>query len=168
MWYNGSVNEDIPSLRKKRLIMRFAVGIVFTLVILASGLTGAVLGQISGTALAIEQFSFSWVPTSWLREIVEKREVDDELEATLDSLMMCESGGRPNISIIDTNGKRSSGHFMFQDSTWIELAKRYGIAPAAEDQELLNLILDPILQRQVAKQAIKDGEGWRWKNCLGI
>ena len=164
------MNEDIPSLRKI-VLFTFIGGVILGGIISPIGTNSAlnrVLGAVSRVSSAETQFSFSWVPTSWLREIVEKREAEDELEATLDSLMMCESGGRPDISIIDTNGKRSSGHFMFQDSTWIELAKRYGIVPAAEDHELLNLILDPVLQRQVAKQAIKDGEGWRWKKCLGI
>jgi len=149
-----------------RFIGGVTVGIGITLAVAQTGLLGAFRGQGIEADLGAENFSFAQFPTIWLREIVEARDKEERMNALLDRLMTCESGGRHDIVIVDTNGKKSYGHFQFQESTWIELIGRYGLLPNAEPNEYMNFIMDASLQRTVTRLALEDGESWRWSNCV--
>jgi len=80
----------------------------------------------------------------------------DETEIFLDKLAMCESSNRPNIIVLDSNNKYSYGLYQFQETTFLQYAKKYGYIKYSEDGEILNIIHDPILQRNVARRMYLD------------
>lgn len=67
------------------------------------------------------------------------------------SIAVCESNLNPTVSVIDTNGKRSTGIFQFQNATW----NAYGEGSIKNWRS----------QAHTAAQMMKDGEYWHWKNC---
>lgn len=86
---------------------------------------------------------------------------------TLKVLSKCESNNNPNIVIVDTNGKKSYGKYMFQLQTFYNFGKKYKLIPHdASLKDAENMILDPLLQEQIATKMLKDGLWYHWKNCL--
>ena len=86
---------------------------------------------------------------------------------TLKILSKCESKNNPNIVIIDTNNLKSYGKYMFQLQTFYNFGKKYKLIPHdASLGDAENMILDPLLQEQIATKMLKDGLWYHWKNCL--
>jgi hypothetical protein len=110
------------------------------------------------------QSNKSTVPVDNKVETVEIQK--DSLDLWLDKLAFCESGGSTTIEIIDSNKQFSRGAFMFQDNTFIPAVKKLNLLPEAEDKEILNFVYDYEFAKKVARILIKNGEDWRWKNCV--
>lgn len=84
----------------------------------------------------------------------------------LDSLSQCESGGRENITVLDSNNRYSYGILQFQLNTFIGYGKQYGILPQEFTRhESLLLIHNPFVQRAIAREMLSDGLSYHWKNC---
>lgn len=82
-------------------------------------------------------------------------------------LAKCESSGRPNIKILDSNGKYSYGLYQFQLDTFYRFGKQYNILPNdLELKEAENLIYDPEIQTKLASRMLQDGLWRNWYNCL--
>jgi hypothetical protein len=90
-------------------------------------------------------------------------EIKDRLEAPrssidiwLDKLAMKESGGNCTVSIIDTNGRRSTGLYQYQDATWLNMGKKYGLPTTLEN------ITDCHMQRTLTFLIItQEPNGWK-------
>lgn len=81
-------------------------------------------------------------------------------------LVSCESGGRTDIKIVDSNGKYSYGAFQFQMDTFLGFGKRYGvIATSTTPVEAESLIFDYKLQESVASKMLNDSLESHWLNC---
>jgi len=89
----------------------------------------------------------------------------DPLDVYLRELSKCESGGLPDLEVLDTNGKMSRGKFMFQEHTFKTYTRKYGFLENAEDKELMNFIYDPEYQWKLTKKMIQDGGVGHWQNC---
>jgi len=81
-------------------------------------------------------------------------------------LEWCESGGRPNIKILDSNNKYSYGSFMFQMDTWLKYGKQYqlipnDISPAQAEKD----IFDYETQKKIANRMLIDKLGDNWRHC---
>jgi hypothetical protein len=84
------------------------------------------------------------------------QQAPDDLDAWVNKLAAefeC-VGCRPLYRRIDSNGKYSYGCLQFQERTFTDSVKRYGLLPEAEDQEILNQIYDCDFQKQVARQML--------------
>jgi len=92
----------------------------------------------------------------------------DPLEPILYELAKCESGGRDDIHILDSNDKYSYGRFQFQLTTFRGFGIQYGILPKEiTEAEAEMLIYDQELQTKVASAMIKDGLlHLHWVNCF--
>ncbi len=92
---------------------------------------------------------------------------DPELVAQIEELAMCESSGREDLKIVDTNGWHSYSCLQFQFPTFKQYSKTYGIFPEAEDADLMHLIGDCQTQKDLAYLMIKnDSKNWsHWENC---
>lgn len=85
----------------------------------------------------------------------------------LDRLSNCESGGRSQITILDSNNKYSYGEFQFQLETFMKYGKQYGILPDEfTNNEGLLIIHNSSVQRAIAQHMIDDGLTYHWKNCV--
>lgn len=78
--------------------------------------------------------------------------------AYLDRLIDCESGGKRDLKVLDTNGKYSYGTLQFQLATFNKYGEKY------------NLPHDDIMSRgqqiAIATQMLQERAGWRnWYNC---
>jgi len=92
---------------------------------------------------------------------------DPLILAQIEELAFCESSGREDIKILDTNGWYSHGCLQFQYPTFKQYCKRYGILPGAEDEELLNVIGDCAVQKELAYHMISESpDNWaHWATC---
>lgn len=77
---------------------------------------------------------------------------DQQLEATINRLIQCESGGK-NVVVLDTNGKYSYGILQYQLATWNWFSSLSGINGEPMNQE------DAV---KMARWAIKNGFGPQW------
>jgi hypothetical protein len=104
-------------------------------------------------------------PTAPKKGILDTR--DPVLVAQIEELALCESSGRENIKILDTNGWYSHGCLQFQVPTFKQYCERYGIFPEAEYEDYINLIGDCQIQKDLAYDMIKeDPKNWgHWKVC---
>jgi len=87
-------------------------------------------------------------------EVVDTR--DPLILAQIEQLAFCESSGQEDVVIVDTNGWHSYGCLQFQFPTFKQYCKRYGIFPEAEDAELLNVIGDCAVQKDLAYRMIQE------------
>ena len=88
------------------------------------------------------------------------------LDKVLTALAKCESGGNPEKINWNDLGSPSYGKYQFKEKTWIAQLRKYGYFPEAEDQELMNFILDGDVQDSLTRKIVNDG-GWRhWFNCF--
>lgn len=145
------------------------MGLGFALALGATGLIEAFGGQkwVSQQVLAQPQFSFSWIPDSWLRDTLEAREAEESLRWKMERLAMCESGGNPErINPMDTNGVPAYGLFQYQERTWNEQIAKYNLLPNAEPAEYINFIMDGELQWELTDKILRDGGDRHWGNCL--
>lgn len=84
----------------------------------------------------------------------------------INQLSLCESGGKSDITVLDTNNKYSYGEFQFQLGTFMGYGKQYGILPQSlTDEEGLLLIHNPYIQRALATMMLDNGLSYHWKNC---
>lgn len=84
----------------------------------------------------------------------------------IDSLIQCESQGRENITILDSNNKYSYGIMQFQLYTFLGFGKKYGILPMEfTEAEGRLLIHNTYVQKAIAKEMLNDGLSYHWKNC---
>ena len=84
----------------------------------------------------------------------------------LERLAQCESRSSTTVKIIDTNGKYSYSLFQFQEGTFIQQNRIYGILPELEADEFENVIYDPLIQIRLAQKMLDDGKWTNWYNCL--
>ncbi len=87
------------------------------------------------------------------------------LDILLDDLAYCESTGRDNFRIVDSNGWYSYSTYQFQMPTWKAYAAEVFLE--ADDADLENLIWGGEDQRKVAKYMLESNpENWRhWRTC---
>lgn len=130
------------------------IGLVFASVSLAGNLMPAKTYKIEPIVAETE-------PTSIVAE-TEPTPID----VWLDKLAMCESGGRADIKILDSNKKWSYGILQYQRQTFIAYTRKYNLLPSAEDDEIMNFIYDPDYQKMLAKKMIMDGGAHHWRNCV--
>lgn len=84
----------------------------------------------------------------------------------LHSLEWCESSGRTDIRILDTNDKYSYGALQFQFETFKGFGKGYGIIPESfTDSQVLSIIKDIDTQEAIAHQMLLRGLSGHWLNC---
>lgn len=99
---------------------------------------------------------------------LEQNKADFIIKNWIDKLEWYESQNNEDIIIIDTNGKKSFGCLQFQKETFIRQVKKYNILPKAEEQEIMNLILDCKLQKKLAFEMIKHNpDNWKhWRTSV--
>lgn len=84
----------------------------------------------------------------------------------LQALQFCESSGRVDIKILDSNHKYSYGGLMFQMSTFLSQGKKYGlINDSTGPTEGEKLIYDIELQEAIAHRMLLDGGERNWYVC---
>lgn len=82
------------------------------------------------------------------------------------ALEYCESRGRSDIKILDSNDRYSYGILQFQMDTFLRYGKKYGIiATSTTELEAEKMIYDPDLQEKVAHRILLDGGEKNWNNC---
>ena len=87
----------------------------------------------------------------------------DKIDGIVPKLIDCESGGRVDVAVLDTNNKYSYGILQFQLDTFYSFGKKYGILDKnLTKKEALNLIMKPSLQIKIARKMIENGEGGHW------
>lgn len=88
-----------------------------------------------------------------------------ELDTLIDKLALCESGGRENFRIVDSNGWFSYATFQFQMPTWKAYAAE--VFTEADDADLENLIWGGSDQRKVVEYMLTTNpNNWRhWYTC---
>lgn len=77
----------------------------------------------------------------------------------LSRLAQCESGGKENIKILDSNNQFSYSVYQFQMQTWKEQSAKYGLNYTEAD------IYDYAKQKYLAHLMLKDGGERNWYNC---
>jgi len=102
----------------------------------------------------------------WVYEPVKVEAEVDELGMLIDQLAMCESSGRTDIKILDSNNLHSYGLLQFQEATFIGYTKKYNLRPEMEDQEIMNEIYNGDYQKELARKILEEPSGWKnWFNC---
>ncbi len=84
------------------------------------------------------------------------------------TLENCESRGREDIKILDSNKKYSYGVLQFQMDTFLREGKKYGLIEAnLTSKEVLEtkMIYDVDLQESIANRILLDGGESHWHNC---
>ena len=92
---------------------------------------------------------FEGVATMPTQSASEARKEAD-LRAWMVKLAERESSNDCNKVIVDTNGRLSSGCYMYQNATWLSMGKRYGLPTTLEN------IKDRDLQNEVTYQVLKN------------
>ena len=97
-------------------------------------------------------------------------ERDPFVLSQIERLAFCESSGREDIKIVDTNGWYSHSCLQFQFPTFKQYVRRYNLLPDATDEELLNMIGDCEFQKDLAYRMIAEDAGnWtHWARCSEI
>lgn len=74
----------------------------------------------------------------------------------------------PEWGMVDSNGLKSYGVMCFQEATFKQYALKYNLLPHAEPNEIVNLIDNESLQKELAKRMIQDDpDNWRhWYNSV--
>lgn len=92
---------------------------------------------------------------------------DPQIVAQIEELAMCESSGRENVKIVDTNGWYSHSCLQFQFPTFEQYVKRYNMLPDAEYEDLVNMIGDCEFQKELAYKMISESpDNWaHWEVC---
>ena len=85
----------------------------------------------------------------------------------LEKLSKCESNGSTTIRVLDTNKQFSTGLYQFQDLTFLNYGKKYGLV-ATSTLKAEPLIYDGELQTKIAHKMLKDGGEGHWLNCVRI
>jgi hypothetical protein len=83
---------------------------------------------------------------------------ETNLREWMQKLKQKESGGDCDISIMDVNGKRSTGAYMYQDATWLGMGKKYNLPTTLEN------ITSCDMQEELTYRILKDG-GYRHWTC---
>lgn len=79
------------------------------------------------------------------------------IDEAIDKLAQCESQQTPDLRIIDTNGKYSTGWLMFQDATFEYFGEKYDLP---HDD-----IWNPEQQIAIAQKMIENGYWYHWRIC---
>ena len=130
------------------------LSILLILPILAPNLGGLTGGGVPYYSLLKDALERNFEPNKGIPEVVDTR--DPVILAQIEQLAFCESSGQEDIKIVDTNGWHSYGCLQFQFPTFKQYCKRYGIFPEAEDDELLNVIGDCAVQKDLAYRMIQE------------
>lgn len=91
-----------------------------------------------------------------------------QIDAIIEKLVACESGGNPNAyHPKDGDGTDSVGILQFKVKTFVHYALAYDLFPYADAAELPNLWNDPDAQIKVAKEMIRRDRNnlYNWKVC---
>lgn len=75
---------------------------------------------------------------------------ETNLRAWMVKLAERESSGNCSVVIVDTNGRLSTGKYMYQNATWLSMGKKYGLPTTLEN------IKDCELQDEVTYQVLKN------------
>jgi hypothetical protein len=92
-------------------------------------------------------------------------------ELWLASLEYCESQGRSDLRILDTNGYYSYGAFQFQMYTFLSYGKQYGVLDKsltieeARGNKKDGPIYDVEIQKSIVIYMVEDGLDSQWYNC---
>lgn len=90
-------------------------------------------------------------------------------EVWLHTLEFCESRGREQVKIMDSNNRYSYGVLMFQMETFIREGKKYGILDEnLTTKEAEKLIFSKDLQESIAHNMLLNGGERNWYNCWKI
>lgn len=88
------------------------------------------------------------------------------MSETLAMLAFCESSGNPLAVNPNDHGSPSYGLFQYKWATWKWKMAQYGLAPNADDADLMNLIWDKNTQTKLTILILREPNGWRnWTNC---
>lgn len=99
----------------------------------------------------------------------EEPEISFRQEVWLKTLSFCESSGRSDIKIMDSNNRYSYGAYMFQLDTFKRNGIKYEFFKSdITNKELEKLIYDPNLQEKIAHKMLLDGGESNWYNCWKI
>lgn len=103
-----------------------------------------------------------------LEENVSIPSYEQELKDWILELVQKESGGREDIKHLDVNGKYSYSCLQFQEETFVGFVKEFNLLPGAEDDEILNFIMDCEIAKQLAFLMISDRyDNWKhWRNSV--
>lgn len=87
-------------------------------------------------------------------------------KAYLGTVEYCESRGRAEITILDTNNEYSYGILQFQLPTFINYGIKYGVLPATTTEaSALAIIHDPEIQERIGTRMLADGLKSNWYTC---
>lgn len=99
-------------------------------------------------------------------EEVPMHEPTHRQQVYLHALQFCESSGRTDIKIMDSNNKHSYGGLMFQMSTFLSQGKKYElIAGSTTAVQGEKMIYDIELQEAIAHRMLEDGGERNWYTC---
>ncbi len=114
----------------------------------------ALFGLIATVAVA------TTTPQITVQSVAEpKTELTAKQEIWLGKLADCESGGREDIKILDSNSLHSYGVFQYQMATWLEQSKKYGLDYREKD------IYNYQKQKLLTHLILSDGGESHWLNC---
>ncbi len=108
-------------------------------------------------------------PTPKVEEVEKpKIEITRQQDTYLKALQYCESGGRVNVRIVDSNNKHSTGVLQFQNATFKAKGIQYGVLPKdITNEEVEKLVFNPETQELIAHYILQNepkGES-NWYNC---
>lgn len=87
----------------------------------------------------------------------EKSDPDRLISDIINRLAKCESGSREDIKILDVNNEFSYGYLMFQKKTFDKFGSEFNL-PHTD-------IMSKSQQVEIAKEMIRSGLFYHWKNC---
>ena len=113
-------------------------------------------------AIAISKFGVSRL--TYVR--AEDSVLTHQQEVYIHAIEFCESHGKENIKIMDSNNRYSYGVLMFQVETFLREGKKYGIIDEdTTSKQGEKLIYNVDLQEKIAHQMLLNGGERNWYNC---
>ncbi len=135
--------------------MKYIIVYVISLAILASLLLLPPTVK-SYAEAPITPSTSSYLPSTATLEVKTSISATDAKSRWIKRLHLCENPD--NIPWIwDSNGKKSFGAFMFQESTWLSYGKPFGAT--------MENINDDVLQAKVARSMLDKGLSGHWYTC---
>lgn len=132
-------------------------------IVVCLSLLGLIFLARSAAAPAVEPPQLP-VKNEIIKAVEAENILDPELEAWLDKLEYCESGGKSTaVNPKDLDGTPSYGAFQFKPGTLKHYGVKYGlVASNLETADYINLAFDPVLTRDIVRHMAYD-EAVRWR-----
>ena len=99
----------------------------------------------------------------------EEFQISHQQEVWIHTLEFCESQGREDLKILDSNNRYSYGVLMFQMETFLREGKKYGLVSpklTPEQAEKTKLVYSTDLQESIANRILLAGGESNWFTCF--